>query len=49
MKREKGMLDKRAEYVKEFVNKRKKLSRSVDFLSKTLFVSKQTIYKDLKK
>lgn len=41
--------DKRAKYVQDVVNKSKSAARAVKKLSKELYLSADTIYRDLKK
>jgi len=49
MHKEKDTLKARAKYVQDRVNKSKNSAKEVQKLSKELFLSKRTIYEDLKK
>jgi DeoR/GlpR family transcriptional regulator of sugar metabolism len=47
MKRDKNLKQKRAEFVKEYVNKHANTTTAIIELSEKLFVSERTIYMDL--
>jgi len=49
MNKRKSLLDKRAEHIKWVVNNRKNTPRTIEKLSRELFLSERTIYRDLRK
>jgi len=49
MNKPNNILNARAKYVKNVVNKSKNTSKAIDKLSKELFLSPKTIERDLKK